>query len=420
MKKLIALLLLLALPVTALAEGSTWTITTQAENDGLTQLIETIFGSDADAVLPFRLLSDTCLTVMTNQDARMLQLEVMGEDFLEGTAYLSSTGLVSLVTPLLPEARLTGLRAPTVSAMASMELGVKRAQNLSWPNTETEGTYLDYTYSGGTRRVTTVFTQAEVRTLLNEMRKAPGFDDAVLSLTGFSTDEMVRLLEMLAADIEVIRHEVYDGQETRLGETWLMKRKGETMLTCSMGLEDGKIKLAVVGIGVADGNLWYSVDIDRHMLLDGLTDEITLVLTQVRDPQRRTYTMAEADRALSRQMGIYQLDIAALPEGTTWTVNAMEIMNNSTVLSFMATVSSVGEMVSAELHLAVDDTEAVHITLSKTEGESIPAMPSGLKAINIQEKLINADYDVNQLLNDAELQPLVLQLLLKTLSLMQS
>lgn len=281
MKKLLAILLVLMLPVCATAEAYSFTFDIKT-GEAFLQFVENAMrleGAEAAdeateaAKMLQSLVNGMGMDLVAQEDAFAMQLRFSGEELMDLTAYEDAQELM-LISSLIPGYALTTMQESDAAQAAALEQidWVGAALSVlppvtAWCNelqsTVAQGLFVGDAYEGGVKCTTWSIDDQAVAALVEAVLT----EDVCTALKAVFT-----AMEMDADDILSQIHEqnklvaqenlhtyllrwVQDAQDQPVGTSLTVLKNGEQIATISMGFQDDGCRM-VIGLGLDTQNYW--------------------------------------------------------------------------------------------------------------------------------------------------------------------
>lgn len=296
MKKLLALLLALMLPVCALAETFQVNLETKADDalfsvcaKEILQKIPGLLTKDAEkyATAISALMKDTKVTVTEQNDAVSMDIRLSGSSLIDFTVYQTDEASC-MTSSLLPGYALveplTGVEPsvqPDENEWNRVAKGMEAAVD-AWlkdiESTETQGVFEGDAYSGGTKCTTWMLTDkdisalvsstmtAELRALVTRMLDNDSETDAAAILAAFDdANARVAKEDKFAYVLRLVKNDAGEF----VGLSLSVFEESAQLATMSFGVQDQKARL-VVGLGLNGRNYWWEA-VTQHTQRDQVT-----------------------------------------------------------------------------------------------------------------------------------------------------
>lgn len=282
MKKLLALLLALMLPVCALAdtvqvvlESKTDDVVFAACIKEMLQKIPGILATDVDkyTAAASALMKDTKVTARVQADAVSMDIALSGSSLLDITVYQTENASC-MISSLLPGYALV---EPLTDAKASVQPGSEELKQIAdgvetaieaWlkniESVQTRGVFEGDAYSGGTQCMTWMLTDQDIAALLSSAMTAE-----LRALIGRMLDGSETSAEALFADFDAANARVADEDKFAyilrvvkndadefVGLSLSAFEEAAQLATVSYGVKDQEARL-VVGLGLNGQNYWW-------------------------------------------------------------------------------------------------------------------------------------------------------------------
>ena len=400
MKKCIALILALILPVCALAETVQITFQLQSADELFSGFIRqgTLNGMGVDASsleayasLLKIFLKDTKLTSVYQEDAFSLDISINGINLLDMTTRQSGSEmqLTSSLIPgyvLIEPADKTGDHA-LAEREAQLEEGIKEAF-FAWKNglvSETiYGVFAGDAYSGGTECTTWTVTDKDVaelisnlmtpelRTMIEEQIEAAGEDENLLKAFE-EVNERVMKENKFSYQIRRVGNE----QHQPIGLSVSVFEEEKQIATLSAGIDQQTIRV-VVGLGLKTQNYWAECLLTRSQ-----KDQTTFVKGEMREwtaDKSESFAYAAQSNAPAAS---YLLNCTMTNSGQRklWdghVYRGSKADAAKEILSFSGSVNPTGGSAEAVIRLMQNSKALMTLTLSMKPVTPIPPLDESL------------------------------------------
>lgn len=286
MKRCIALLLALLLPVCALSETIEVTVQVQTAEALFSAMLEPAVQSqaglddataEAAAKLMKALIGNTKITTVTQEDAGSVSISLNGVNFLDVTTYLS--GVQTLMTSsLIPGYVLVEEADPAADAQREKKIAEDvKAAVTAWKDGLTAetayGAFSGDAYTGGTSCTTWTITDSDIAKLMSNLM-TPELRTLVSESLTVEESEQTDVLDALEKANQRVAEEnkyaytircVKDDQNRIVGMSLTVFEHEKQLATLSLGLDEQEIRL-VLGLGMKEQNYWseYRLTKNKH------------------------------------------------------------------------------------------------------------------------------------------------------------
>ena len=302
MKKLLAILLVLMLPVCATAEAYSFTFDVETgeaflqfvENAMRLEGAETAEATEAAQMLQ-SLVNGMGMDFVAQEDAFDMQLRFSGEELMDLTAYETNQELM-LTSTLIPGYALSAMQESDAAQATALEqidwVGAALSVLPSvteWCNalksTEAQGSFVGDAYEGGVKCTTWSVADQAVATLVDAVLT----EDVCAALKAvFTAMEMDAdaILSQIREQNKLVAQEnlhtyllrwVQDAQDQPIGASLTVLKNGEQIATVSMGFQDDGCRL-VIGLGLDIQNYWCET-----IVQDASVDEVWQLTCRTRE-----------------------------------------------------------------------------------------------------------------------------------------
>ena len=302
MKKLLAILLVLMLPVCATAEAYSFTFDVKTgeaflqfvENAMRLEGAETAEATEAAQMLQ-SLVNGMGMDLVAQEDAFAMQLRFSGEELMDLTAYETNQELM-LTSSLIPGYALSAMQESDGAQATALEqidwVGAALSVLPSvteWCNalksTEAQGSFVGDAYEGGVKCTTWSVADQAVATLVDAVLT----EDVCAALKAvFTAMEMDAdaILSQIREQNKLVAQEnlhtyllrwVQDAQDQPIGASLTVLKNGEQIATVSMGFQDDGCRL-VIGLGLDIQNYWCET-----IVQDASVDEVWQLTCRTRE-----------------------------------------------------------------------------------------------------------------------------------------
>ena len=389
MRKLLACLLALMLPLSALAEAvrTDWAVTVSPEG------LAAAAGADEGlaAWLPplAEFLSGITLTAVTDEEngRSALTLACAGEALISCDLARTDAGLM-VICDLLPEDALLlsgGLPASQTAPDWEKVSDVFAACLDRWiaalDAEDATGRFAGDAYESGTRRRTYRFDDRDAALLMALLLDAPWPEDFTALMetcalsAGTEIDDLRGAIRETALNnpYRYVLHLVSDDDEALVGVSLTVYQKEDQVAMLSLGQEDGYLD-AVLGWGLRGENVYLSVTTAGTP-----GDTFALVAQLLRDPKRQgIWTASESMANLLMDAAIYQ---SAEEDVSTWQTWLSGPALGDAELSLAVTSASS----THEASFALDGQTMLTLRRESAPAEALPPMDTqGLRLIDLE------------------------------------
>lgn len=298
MKKLVALLLALFLPVCALADTFEVTMEVQTAQALFSSLVNQSVqkhtglegvSSESVAKLLQALLGNTKITAVTQENASAVSITLNGNSFLDATTYLS--GGESLMTSSLIPGYVLVEAVPSASA-AEAENEKKIAEDVqnafvAWKETlpvETvHGVFSGDAYTGGTVCTTWTITDSDIAALMTAIMTPELREMIEQHVEAAGEDGILSAFD--AANARVTEENKYtytircvaDDEDRLIGVSATVLDEAAQVATFSLGVNDQNVRV-VIGLGLKQENYWAEC-----VLTKSQRDQTTFIKGEMRE-----------------------------------------------------------------------------------------------------------------------------------------
>lgn len=307
MKKLLALLLALLLPVCALAETYECTLAMDADDATFAQFAKAILtkipGMNADhaeryAKALHTLLQDTKVSVVSQSDAASFSVELAGGSLFDVTVcedakatYMTSSLLpgYALVEEHTPAQKLPSMQTLIDDAVMQNVLASMDAALSAWLSeiepTMTHGVFHGDAYEGGTQCITWALTDQDIAALVSALATDELCALVTKAFTMMELDAAQLLKEFDELNDRVADEDAYfyilrlvrDDEQQPVGLSLSIMEETAQVATVSFGVTEKTLTL-VVGLGMNGQNYWWECTLqgnrrDEMLFLDGVSRE---------------------------------------------------------------------------------------------------------------------------------------------------
>lgn len=298
MKKLVALLLALFLPVCALADTFEVTMEVQTAQALFSALVDQSVqkhtglegvSSESVAKLLQALLGNTKITAVTQENASAVSITLNGNSFLDATIYLS--GGESLMTSSLIPGYVLVEDVPSASATEA-ENEKKIAEDVqnafvAWKETlpvETvHGVFSGDAYTGGTVCTTWTITDSDIAALMTAIMTPELREMIEQHVEAAGEDGILSAFD--AANARVAEENKYtytircvaDDEDRLVGFSATVFDEAAQVATFSLGVNDQNVRV-VIGLGLKQENYWAEC-----VLTESQRDQTTFIKGEMRE-----------------------------------------------------------------------------------------------------------------------------------------
>ena len=282
MKKLLAILLALLLPLAAAADSDGICITVETEEAAFLQFAKALLMLDPamdaataaqDAALFQKLLDGLALDMTVQDNAAEMELRIGEQRLIDMTVYDDGQGTY-LTSSMLPGYALkTTAAAPAADAAALDQIDWAGALQSAYPAAEawlssleaqeSRGVFIGDAYEGGVKCKTWTITDMDIAALVaavmtEDVRTAV---ETLLSANGLDGKALIQQLDELNDKVAEDNSTVYilravtDGQDGLVGLSLAVVQNDVQVATASLGTEDASVRL-VIGLGLQQENYW--------------------------------------------------------------------------------------------------------------------------------------------------------------------
>lgn len=405
MKRLVALLLALLLPVCALAETYEVTMEVQTAEALFSALVDQsvqqhmgLDGVSGESVAKLlqALLGNTKITAVTQENASSVSISLNGSSFLDATTYQS--GSESLMTSsLIPGYVLVEEAAAASAAEDEKEKKIAEdAQNAydAWkkalPVETAHGVFSGDAYTGGTVCTTWTITDSDIAALmtavmtpeLREMIKQHADDETAGKgdiLSAFDAGN-VRVAEENKYTYTIRR--VADDDDQLVGFSATVFDQAAQVATFSLGVNDQNVRM-VIGLGLKQENYWAEC-----VLTESQRDQTTFIKGEMREwTADKSESFAYVAEANAPAMS-YLLNCIMTKSGQRelWDGHVYlgtKANASKEVLSFSGSMNKANQSFEAKCSLVENQQPMMTFSLSKKPAEEI--MPPDASLVRCAE-----------------------------------
>ena len=291
MRKLLALLLALMLPVCALAETYQFSFEMVTGGEAYLQLMEEALQLDPasadpaqEAALIQQLVNGLGFDILWQDDAMAIEMRMAGEKLLDWNAYYQGENILQTST-MLPGYALVDDSTSEMQGVldavdwAGVVLSVLPGLN-AWANAvtpvETSGVFQGDAYEGGVRCITWQLGDKDMAALVDALltEDVRFVLTQVLSAAGLNATAIIS--EMDATNARVAEEDRYawvlravqDEADQVVGLSLTVLDDGAQVATLSVGMLDDGMRM-VLGLGLAQQNYWCDMTIHNDSREDG-------------------------------------------------------------------------------------------------------------------------------------------------------
>ncbi|MBQ8555133.1 MAG: hypothetical protein IJ438_04575 [Clostridia bacterium] len=422
MKKLLAVLLIMLLPLSACAETYTFSMTMSADEEGLRALYEPMFaqmdtgelaGVNLDALYTtmYKLFNGFGCSVTIQEDALAGEIRMSGQPLMEGVIYLPENGDLYVTSELLADHALYYPADP--QEMVLLERQLMAVMHADWEGAlnaiKEAGTdylnNLDYTteagwftgdaFEGGNICITYELDDRDLSQLvglllLPEVRKVASPLAALLKLDPQDTLWSLHDLNWQIASENRYRYIVkIVAQDTApIGFSLTVLEDSMQVMTASLGLQETSAIL-VIGAGQDGMNHWLCYDIDAEIGGDAFS--VVGTTTQFTAPQDESFAYARK-MAGDAHTADWEWHIQQTAEGMKWQYKsdiAMPTVVNGQSGTIAASGTGEGQLILSPFNLTDDmmlyvaEKPALGIRTTIQPDEAIPPMEDGLTLCDV-------------------------------------
>ena len=298
MKKLVALLLALFLPVCALADTFEVTMEVQTAQALFSALVNQSVqkhtglegvSSESFAKLLQALLGNTKITAVTQENASAVSITLNGNSFLDATTYLS--GGESLMTSSLIPGYVLVEDVPSASATeAENEKKIAEdVQNafIAWKETRlvetVHGVFSGDAYTGGTVCTTWTIKDSDIAALMTALMTPELREMIEQHVEAAGEDGILSAFD--AANARVAEENKYtytircvaDDEDRLIGFSATVFDEAAQVATFSLGVNDQNVRV-VIGLGLKQENYWAEC-----VLTESQRDQTTFIKSEMRE-----------------------------------------------------------------------------------------------------------------------------------------
>ena len=406
MKKLLAFLLAMMLPVCALAETYSISIDVKSEGNALVKYIteplmpetaEDIAAFEAEAKLLQKLLNGAGLDMVVQEDAAYMELRLSGKPILDFTSYMDDEALW-LTSSLIPGYALGSRNEAADADQAALDaLDWEGAVNSVLPGlhewassikpSEARGVFMGDAYEGGIKCTTWTITDMDVVSLVNHLltEETRKLVSELLNSMELDATALLQRLDELNAQVakenqySYVFRLVQGPQEVFVGASLTVLQAQEQIATISLGVQDEELRV-VVGIGLAQQNYWCEATIIGTHAQDSLSVSGSICEWVGNKADAFAYIRATAE---PDAVWDWELTIAETDGGYDWTFNAHS--NGAAEVSASGTFSPDTCELSGEFTLGPADASLLSIAFDMGPSAAIQPMEQGLERVSIDD-----------------------------------
>lgn len=367
MKKTLALLLALLLPVMALADASCFEVRVTLDGQNAAEVLRNtgLFADAADEAALYQafveMMDGFAVRVVTQEDAGRIVMAFDDASLMELTAIGRADGLI-ITSDLFDQA---GILIPQQALTAQAEAFSGLLQGMDWMEllngmliaalpamegveiTTQRGAFGGDAYAGGVYCTTYTFDDADIAAILGALltEDAQAAICAVFSCLGL--DGAAFIAEMQAAHAAAAGNNAHryivrlvsDAQQTPIGLSAVVMQGAQQLGTLSIGLEDNELVI-VAGFGMDDVNYWHchGIRLTRTTAEDGMeTIELAGVIEEFTAPKDEDFAFAMATHDETTYDRDWLLTINLKGSDATWSTEDNE------TLAGVATVTKEGK-----------------------------------------------------------------------------
>ncbi len=300
MKRLVALLLALFLPVCALAETFEVTMEVQTAQALFSALVDQSVqqpmrlegvSSESVAKLLQALLGNTKITAVTQENASSVSITLNGNSFLDATTYMSDSESL-MTSSLIPGYVLVEDAAPTSAAEAENEKKIAEdvqtayeAWKKTLPVETAHGVFSGDAYTGGTVCTTWTITDSDIAALMTAIM-TPELREMIEQHADAETAGKDSILSAFdAANARVAEENKYtytirrvtDDDDQLIGFSATVFDQAAQVATFSLGKSEQSTRV-VIGLGLKQENYWAEC-----VLTESQRDQTTFIKGEMRE-----------------------------------------------------------------------------------------------------------------------------------------
>ena len=403
MKKLVALLLALLLPVCALADTFEVTMEVQTAQALFSALVNQSVqkhtglegvSSESVAKLLQALLGNTKITAVTQENASAVSITLNGNSFLDATIYLS--GEESLMTSSLIPGYVLVEDVPSASA-AEAENEKKIAEDVqnafvAWKETlpvETvHGVFSGDAYTGGTVCTTWTITDSDIAALMTAIMTPELREMIEQHVEAAGEDGILSAFD--AANARVTEENKYtytircvaDDEDRLIGVSATVLDEAAQVATFSLGVNDQNVRV-VIGLGLKQENYWAEC-----VLTESQRDQTTFIKGEMREwTADKSESFAYVTEANAPAMS-YLLNCIMTKSGQRelWDGHVYlgtKAIAGKEVLSFSGSMNKANQSFEAQCSLVENQQSMMTFSLSKKPAAEI--MPPDASLVRCAE-----------------------------------
>lgn len=423
MKKLFALLLVIMLPLTAMAEAYIAESTIHADAAGIEALLspvlaqmpasETDLNNDTLAQVIADILEGLGTRMCVSDDA--ISFDVLMDDSVlidlimysldEGRTFAITSTLIpgyalgsttTAETLEMSEAFTAAMTDADWNAIGNEAIAAAAAWLSDIEYTEETGYFSGSTYEGGTRCWTWKLDDQDIATLMDSLL-SEALEDLLTKLYAcMGLDAAALFQQYHAANQRVAQENAYSytlslvyGQEGRLSGISLTAHDADKRtLLVSVGIQDSGVK-AAAGLPYGDNCYWCSVEL--NFMQEGIRTKLTGSWKEYAAPMDMSHAYTE----LAGQMLIsseFTADITSEGDQTTWTGEAdvavpllAQIANMPTEYVLQSSAKYDEQRFDSEASVKTGELDIIGYEFSLAPGGEIPPMAADLSFCDMQD-----------------------------------
>lgn len=418
MKKLLALLLAMLLPLSGFAETYVFSVSVEADEEAFVQLAKEALASDpsvapADtesyAKLIHQVLNGLGLNAAFQENAMSLELLLGGGKLLDFAAYESQQE-VNLTSTMLPgyalvsemndqgsseQALLDDLAETDWAAICE---GVMRGLQEWYAVIEpsvSRGAFDGDAFEGGTRCTTWMLSDMDIAALANALLTDEVREVLSVVMTALALDAEKMLAQFDELNDKVADEDRYlylfrvvrDDADRLVGMSLTILQENDQVVTVSLGIKENEARL-VAGLGLNKQNYWWEFTAS-HQQEDDVTRLSGISREWVADKADGfSYVRAEMEPAFNID---WQCNVTKSGNGCTW--DAIVTSGETCIASSYGTTDL--DKSSLEYQFGIGDAAASPLTvkLSICPTDAIPSMADGLTRCSISDPADAKTYD---------------------------
>lgn len=402
MKKLLAFLLVLLLPISVLADSMQMTLEVQADAQVFPAYAKAMLKSicqmdDADAAKYANalsaLLQDLKIQIVEQEDAVAIDVEIAGSALLDLTFHETADAAYMTSTLLPGYAFVTAVGEGTASSEAEndwniLSAGVKEKIGQWFERAEptiASGVFQGDAYAGGTQCKTWLLTDQDIAETVSDFMDSPMRTvlAKILIDNGEDTDTLLQRIEALNALVSkeskhyyIIRKVENDAGEL-IGASCTFMKDASQLATVSLGLDGDKRRL-VLGLGLNQQNYWWEYRIQKkqreHLtLLKGESREWTAAKEDAFAYIKETY--------VSSATYVWSCNLTESGNRLLWDGSVYEGETTSSenkCFAFSGGMNRSAATLDAEFSLVLASRTPIRIRFSSSPGEAIGPIGANL------------------------------------------